>query len=320
MHKKTEVLANERNVAYNVIVMDVRKEEYFRNQLSEVIKVPAIYTIHYFRYGQNFYFPLESHPFWELVFIDSGKANITASDRSFVMNHGEICFHSPDAVHTISTEDEFCNSAIVSFEATGRMMSFFENRVFKLNDYQKKLLADIVTEGRAAFVGRLDDANQTKMIKKAEAPFGSGQFIKNNLELLLISIIRSNLPDSAKTAEYASSTVHADRIVEKIIELLKKRVTTSVSLDEISNELFFSKTYIKTVFKKHTGTSIIKYYNELKIDEAKKLISLKKYSVTEIKTMLGFSSVHYFSRLFKQVTDMTPSEYLKSIKADNVLK
>ena len=300
--------------------MNVRKEEYYRNALSEVIKVPAIYTIHYFRYGQNFNFPLESHPFWELVFIDSGKAEITVEDRTFTMSQGEICFHSPDAVHTISTEYEFCNSAIVSFEASGRMMSFFENRVFKLNEYQKNLLADIIGEGRAAFVGRLDDANQTKMIKKAEAPFGSGQLIKNSLELLLIFIIRSNISDASKTAEYASSSVHADRIVEKIIEILKKRVASSISLDEISSELFFSKTYIKTVFKKHTGTSIIKYYNELKIDEAKKLISLKKYSITEIKTMLGFSSVHYFSRLFKKITDMTPSEYQRSIKADNVLK
>ena len=106
----------------------------------------------------------------------------------------------------------------------------------------------------------------------------------------------------------------------KIIEILKKRVASSISLDEISSELFFSKTYIKNVFKKHVGTRIIKYYNELKIDEAKKLISLKKYSITEIKTMLGFSSVHYFSRLFKKITDMTPSEYQRSIKADNVLK
>ena len=58
----------------------------------------------------------------------------------------------------------------------------------------------------------------------------------------------------------------------------------------------------------------------MKIDEAKKLISMKKYSVTEITSMLGFTSVHYFSRLFKQITDMTPTEYARSIKADNVLK
>lgn len=320
MHKKTELLAKLRGVSYNV-TMEVRTEEYFRNSLSDVLKVPAIYTIHYFRYGRNFKFPLERHPFWELVFIDSGKAKITAGDKTFFMNQGEVCFHAPDVPHTISTEDEFCNSAIVSFDVGGRMTGFFENGVFKLNDYEKRLLSDLINEGKAAFVGRLDDPNQTKMTKSDCAPFGSGQFIKNTLELLLISIIRSNLPDgSAKNAESASASVHADRIVERIKELLQKRISSDVTLDEIASELFFSKTYIKTIFKKRVGKSIIKYYNDLKIDEAKKLISLNKYSVTEITYMLGFSSVHYFSRLFKKYTDMTPTEYMRSIKAENVLK
>ena len=320
LHKKTELLAKLKEVSYNVI-MEVRAEEYFRNSLSDVLKVPAIYTIHYFRYGKNFKFPLERHPFWELVFIDSGKAKITADDKTFFMNQGEVCFHAPDVVHTISTEDDFCNSAIVSFEASGRMTGFFENGIFKLNDYEKRLLSDLINEGKVAFVGRLDDPNLTRMRKNEYAPFGSGQFIKNTLELLLISIIRSNLPDnSPKSAESASASAHADRIVERIIALLKSRVSTDITLDEIASELFFSKTYIKTVFKKRVGKSIIKYYNELKIDEAKKLISLNKYSVTEITSMLGFSSVHYFSRLFKKCTDMTPTEYNRSIKAENVLQ
>ena len=67
------------------------------------------------------------------------------------------------------------------------------------------------------------------------------------------------------------------------------------------------------------GISIIQYYILLKIEESKKLISQRKYTYTEIANIMGFNSVHYFSRLFKAHTDMTPSEYAKSIKADNVL-
>ena len=65
-----------------MIIMDVRREDYFRNPLTDVIKVPAIYTVHYFRYGKNFKFPLETHPFWELVFIDSGKATVAVPDTA----------------------------------------------------------------------------------------------------------------------------------------------------------------------------------------------------------------------------------------------
>ena len=297
------------------------KKEYFRNQLPTVLKVNAIYTIHYFRYGKNFRFPIESHPFWELVYIDSGRATITADDERFSLKQGEIRFHAPDVSHTIATEDDFSNSVIVSFDASGRIMDFLENKTFTLDESQKKTLSEIVLLAKETFDGRLDDPNQTKMIKKQDPPFGATQSIKNMLELLLISVIGNNLhDDKAKNANNSAYSVRADKIVDSIVEILKSRLHSSVNLDEIAKELFFSKTYIKSVFKKKMNTSIIKYYNDLKIDEAKKLISLNKYTVTEITDILGFSSVHYFSRLFKQITDMTPTEYARSIKAENVLR
>ncbi len=301
--------------------MESKNSVYFRNQLHDVIKVSAIYTIHYFRYGKKFRYPMESHNFWELVFIDNGEATIHVEDKSFTLRQGEVCFHKPNLGHTISTNDNFANSVIISFEASGRMMNFFENKTFVLTKEEKEVLASLVLEGKNSYSGRLDDADQTKMIKRVDAPFGAEQLIKNSIELLLISIVRNNFQNkSIKHTDNTSVSVHAEQIVEKIIEILTSRVTTSVDLDSISKELYFSKTYIKAVFKKYTGSSIIKYYNKLKIDEAKRLISLKEHTLTEITYILGFKSVHYFSRLFKNVTDMTPSEYAKSIKVDNVLQ
>ena len=55
-------------------------------------------------------------------------------------------------------------------------------------------------------------------------------------------------------------------------------------------------------------------YN-LKIDTAKQLMREGNYNITQIADYLGYASVHYFSRHFKQVTGMTPSEYTLSIQA-----
>lgn len=295
-------------------------DEFFCNQLHDVLKVNGIFTIHYFKYGKNFNFPEESHNFWELVFIDSGEAIAISNKNKFKLTQSQVIFHKPNVSHTILTEDKFCNSVILSFEASGRMMSFFEDKIFTLTPYEKDLLQKVVFEGKKSFKGKLNLVNQKKMEKREDAPFGTEQIIKNNIELLLISIVRNNAEQkTSKKLDFASVSSHGEQIVKRILEILEARVHTTVNLDEIAKDLYFSKTYVKSVFKKYVGTSIIQYFNRLKIDEAKRLISLNEFSYTEIAAKLGFSSVHYFTRLFKSLTDMTPSEYQKSIKADNVL-
>ena len=57
----------------------------------------------------------------------------------------------------------------------------------------------------------------------------------------------------------------------------------------------------------------MEYYSKLKIKEAKKLIRESTYSVSEISEMLGYSSIHIFSRAFKKKTGMSPTDYSKSI-------
>lgn len=300
--------------------MTKRIGEFGSNQLHDVFKITGIITIHYFKYGKNFAYPTESHDFWELVFIDSGEANVYLNDEKLTLKQPEIIFYKPNAPHSISTADKFCNSAIVSFEASGRMLSFFENKIFKLTQQERDILGKIIHEGKKTFKGKLNLVNQKVMEKQENAPFGSEQVIKNNLELLLISIFRNNSAnDELKPLETAKLSNHAEKVAENIIRILKDNVYSAISLDDIAKQTYFSKTYVKTAFKKYTGTSIIQYFNRLKIDEAKQLISTNEYTFTEISKKLGFSSVHYFTRLFKAVTDMTPSEYQNSIKADNVL-
>ena len=59
---------------------------------------------------------------------------------------------------------------------------------------------------------------------------------------------------------------------------------------------------------------MIDYFSKLKIDAARRMIREGQLNITQISSQLGFSSVHYFSRRFKALTGMTPSEYARSVK------
>lgn len=299
-----------------VTMKNVDSGKYQKTALHGVINVKAVYTIHYFKYGQKFAFEGESHDFWEFVYIDSGQAQITAGDRNFDLNQGEAYFHKPNEYHSIKTENRFANSVIISFECPSPAMRAFENLKTTLGDAEKELLNKIVREARECFSDKMNDVYLTKMTKSGAGGFGGEQLIRLYIEQLLILLYRKRI---GATIERGEKRKNAGELTDRIKEILEENVYGSVSLTELSNTLFFSKTYIKTIFKRSTGQTVMQYFTALKIEEAKKLISCNKYTFTEIAYKLGYSSLHYFSRQFKKSADMSLTEYARSIKVDDVL-
>jgi len=295
-------------------------KKYVITKLNTSIKVSGIYTVHYFKYGKNFAFEPECHDFWELVFIDSGSAQILSGDDTMLLTQGQAILHRPNITHTIYTKNNFANSAIISFNCKNKILKNIADRVLVLSDYEKSLLNKIISEAKASYSDKLNDAHLTKLTKKISLPFASEQIIKNCIELLFISLIRND-ENSSQPNEVMSLTISSDKIVDSIRNILTDKLDCceNIDLNEISFRVGFSKSYIKSQFKKKTGISIIQYYIDMKIDKAKKLLSQQKYTVSEISDMLGFGSIYYFSRQFKLQTAMSPTEYIKSIKADNIL-
>lgn len=290
--------------------------QYTETALSSVVNVTAIYTVHYFRYMQKFAFEGEKHDFWEFVYIDSGRARITADGKEFTLGQGEAYFHKPNEYHAIHTDNSFANSVILSFECDSPAMRVFENVRISPGEREKELLNLIVKESRACFTDNLGEVHIHRLHRSQDEPFGGEQLIKLYIEQLLISLYRrlSAPPDTVRP-----KSKNASELTDRIKEILEENVYGSVSLENIAGALFFSKTYIKQVFKKNTGQTIIQYFTALKIDEAKRLISMNRYTFTEIAYKLGYSSLHYFSRQFRRATTMSLTEYARSIKVDNVL-
>jgi AraC-like DNA-binding protein len=295
------------------------KGNFTKYSLKKNINIPAVYTIHYFKYGKNFRFHGESHNFWELVYIDSGKATIVSDKKEFTLLQGQAFLHTPNEFHTINTTDSFANSVIVTFECKNKFLNELAGKVLVLGDNEKMLLNKIIKETDLSFDDKLDEIYLQKMNKKKSAPFACEQVLRNCLELLFVWLIRD-----AKNVEKVSTlfvNVGTNDITDRIMNILNSKINTgeNVSLEELSYALNVSKSYIKQQFKKANGYSVIEFFIKLKINKAKELLSQNKYSITEIADMLGFSTVFYFSRQFKKHTDMSPTEYVKSIKVDNLL-
>ena len=295
--------------------------KYVGTTMKNSIKINQIFSIHYFKYGQKFDFQGEAHDFWEVVYIDAGEAHVIANDKTYILRQGEAIFHKPNEFHNIATLNKFANSVIVSFSCKSKAIKFFEEKILTFTSYEKELLGRIVDEAVLSYPDVLSEIYSEKLPKNKSTEFGSEQIIKQNLELLLISLIRNNANAQKRKAKKESvREVHSDKTVNAIIDYVKANLYNDFTLDDIARELYFSKTYMKSDFKKKMGVSIIQYCLELKLDEAKRLISKKEFTFTEIAYKLNFTSVQYFSRLFKNHTRMTPTEYSRSIRHGKILK
>lgn len=87
----------------------------------------------------------------------------------------------------------------------------------------------------------------------------------------------------------------------------------SLSLATIAGDLGFESSYLRRIYKVTTGMTIMQKLEEIRINQAKYLLSSGRYQSQEIAGMVGFSDPFYFSRRFKQSCGMTPTEYRNSL-------
>ena len=100
-----------------------------------------------------------------------------------------------------------------------------------------------------------------------------------------------------------------------LVNYMVDHITESISINELVRYSGFNKTTIASVFRNTFDMSIMEYFINLKIDLAKKYLREDNYNISQIAYILGYSSIHYFSRQFKKVTGLSPGEYCSSIKA-----
>ena len=286
--------------------------------LEDSITINRVISVHYFQYMSDFSFPGESHDFWELVCVDRGEIDALAGERRLTLKKGNILFHKPNEFHNVLTNGKVSPSLVViGFVCHSPAIKSFEDQLMSVQDTEKELLAQIIVEARNTFSGRLDDPYQEELIfNSAPLTFGSAQLISHYLEQLIIHLYRRyfsySLPvrSSRFLAEASSGNDTYNRIVRYMEEHLGERMT----IDRICRDNLVGRSQLQKLFRDTKGCGVIEFFSMMKIDTAKQMIRDNQLNFTQIADRLGYSSIHYFSRQFKQITTMTPSEYATSIR------
>ena len=288
---------------------------YVKHEITNVINISKVVTIHYFEYSKDFAYGGERHDFWEIMYADKGRIYITLGKDEILLEQGEMVFLRPNLFHDVRADGiHASNIFIASFDSNSSVMRYFEDKVVKIPPGLKDLISQIMSEGKSAFV--LPMPKKERLTPKEDSAIGSQQLVRLSLEQLLIMLLRSGQDNEADRQVFTSKIKFDNYVAEQIKRLLEEQLYGKMSISQISAQLHYGKTHVSNVFKKTYGRSIIDYYTYLKVEEAKRLIRERNHSITEIADSLNFDTLQYFSMRFKKYVGMSPREYAKSVKVD----
>ena len=283
--------------------------------LQKEFQIEELFSLHYFEYMSTFSFPGETHDFWEFVCVDKGEVTIGADNHTYVLRKGEIAFHEPNEFHWVKANGNIApNLIVISFSCTSLCMDFFRKKILQVDDLERGILARLIAEAGEFLKGRLDDPYQTVLERNPSASTMSGQLIQ------LINLYRryTVLSKPASSFQSLENTVRENtdtEIFAQVTNYLSQNLNSRVTIEKICHDNLIGRSQLQKIFQRKTGLGIIEYFSRMKIDTAKQLIRSEQMNFTQISEKLGYASIHYFSRQFKKVTGMTPSEYASSIKA-----
>lgn len=131
---------------------------------------------------------------------------------------------------------------------------------------------------------------------------------------LVINIL-GHIISSRKNENFRHNPVEAT--IQKACMIIRDNPSQNLSIEKLAEELKINYSLFRKSFKKYTGLSPMQYHASLRIKQAIHLLTNTDLSIKEISFNLGFCSVFYFSKLFKEKTGHTPGEFRKRATYDS---
>lgn len=292
---------------------------YVPTRLKREICIESIITIHYFEYSSNFVFRGESHDFWEFLYVDRGKIQVTAGDASYTLSAGEIIFHEPLEFHAfqcLGTKPP--NLVVMSFLCSSPLLDFFRHGVFRLTGSEQMIISRLLNTAEKCFSTPLNVPMVEQVLLRENQIPGYPQLISLYLEQFLLTVFqnRQSLPPQEQSVFIvrADDPAAPEKSVDKIVQYMEEHITDKLTLKEICSVFSLSCSTLENAFRREKKCAPMTFFAKMKIDRAKEFLREGTMNITEISYYFSFSSLPHFSRQFKQFTGYSPKEYQSSVK------
>lgn len=288
---------------------------YTHRKINDIISVDSIITVYHIDMRTQSRIGGDIHDFSEICFVEEGSLTPYVDGTPVELGKGQMILYAPNSYHGPKNPYHYgsvnATLGIISFASNSKELNGLYNRAITLNAYQLDMLSEIITLGISHFKfskngGHIDHLPNNEQTNR------DLQRMKNMLEILLLDIYSAESSTPYTPMGSNKEKLKRDQMKE-VTEYFMSHLDSTLSLEEISHDLGFSVSKLRRLVFEQKGCGPITYFIEMKIEEAKRLIRTTPMNITEISEYLGFSSLHYFSKQFKNKTGKSPSAYAKTI-------
>ena len=265
------------------------------SNISSSLDISEIYTKFYQEKGTNYNFSGEKHSYWELTYVDKGELLTTIDGVSYHLKQGDLIFYAPMQFHTQSTFEKISSSYLtINFKMNFNHADLLCNKIFSLKRDSYFIVTRLIEE--------LSNDN-----------LYSDDLSLCYLKELIIQMLRlDNSHFHSKPTTHMQQT-YENELLNDILLYIDDNIYEKISVSTLCEHFCISTSMLHSLFRKNMNNTAKNYINELKLSKSKELIRNSTHTLSEISEMLGFSSIHYFSKKFKSYFNISPTEYSKSI-------
>lgn len=243
---------------------------------------------------------------FELTYVTDGKGSCFTNRCRIELKKGDIHISLANDRHSIQSDSiEPLRYYFLAFELY--LAHPFYNRL-------KQFEHDFSPVEKRRCV---DKFNLAELFVRCLAEFANpNEFSEVLVEGFLNQIIAYTF-ENYNFEAYAYRPIVTDKetLVYNLINYVEDNLLSIRTMDDIFRNYNYSRSHLSHLFSAFMGIPLHTYLNDRKLDRAVELLKAGQHTVTQISEMLGYSSIHAFSRAFKQKYGTPPNTYLNSQKS-----
>ena len=235
------------------------------------------------------------HTTIEILLIHEGILQIMRDGQTVLAEPGNIAIIHSDALHAYAPGNGHCCYHCLFIEPKG-----FTDLGVDLEHYRFPLL--------------LTDRSLTERFRDLLRCHNSNSSFHRLREQGIFLSLLSDLMERFAEPVVLQQDHSTEQItlVKQITKHLRAHLSEPISIDEISSEVNFSKSYVCRTFRRYTGKTIVEMINEMRCTQAAQLLESRQYAVSEVARMCGFSNLSYFAKIYRKTIGQLPSDTRKS--------